>query len=52
MIYKVLSDNFCSNRQHDRNKIPNKAYFKLINPNGEIIAGKITLLRQSGTMVS
>lgn len=39
MIGNVPICNFYTNKQLSRNKIPNRVYFKLINPNGEIIAG-------------
>lgn len=39
MPSKNLVSNFYVNSQLDRNKIPNKLYWRLINPNSEVIAG-------------
>ena len=39
MMYKILIGNFSVNWQLNKNKIPNKIFYKLLNPSGEIIAG-------------
>jgi len=39
MQNKLLNNNFYANRYLDMSKIPDKIYYKLINPNGEVIAG-------------
>ena len=39
MQNELLNSNFYTKRYLDMSKIPNKIYYKLINPNGEVIAG-------------
>ena len=39
MQNELLNNNFHTKRYLDMSKISNKIYYKLINPNGEVIAG-------------